>query len=102
MDPKDPGASGRRPRRLTSRLASCLVARSLRPGVAVPRPRSPRRPSRWARLAKLAAVVPFLWAPAPATGDEPPGTYRNPLPIAIPGSATTAETFADPAVIRGD
>ena len=56
-----------------------------------------RRSSRLAgALAASVALVAAVPAAAPAKG----ATYRNPLPIALPGGGT-AETFADPAVIRG-
>jgi arabinan endo-1,5-alpha-L-arabinosidase len=49
-------------------------------------------------LAALTATI-LLCAAAPALAR---GTYQNPLPIEIPGSGGRVETFADPAVIRGD
>jgi arabinan endo-1,5-alpha-L-arabinosidase len=58
---------------------------------------APARPAR--RLASILVAV-AAWAALTAATASAATTYRNPLPIALPGGMR-AETFADPAVIRG-
>ncbi len=52
--------------------------------------------------AALALAALLLAAQGAAADHTPPGTYRNPVQITIPGSNDRVETFADPAIIRGD
>src|SRR4051794_1562059 len=56
---------------------------------------------RLVRSAPASALLTALVAICAAAPAGAQGTYHNPLPITVPGTGAKAETFADPAVIRG-